>query len=338
MSKVSRSNVGPGRLESGLSWAVVGVLVMVAAGVYLKQSRYDRAVWTVSPAGWNAEDVSLPSGADLQGLADFLPPSLRPMGPLESFGPATLSDKIDGKAELYLPAGFVHLTVRRFVSADDSSDWLEVFVYDMGDVRNAFAVYSAQRRSTASPLSLTPYGYRTKNALFLVHGKYYLELVASSASDPIMAAAEAFARRFVGKTAQREGRIAALDLFPPEGLDADDRSLIVSDAFGFQGLNDVFIAPYRLEGGELTAFLTERPNEDEAKGLVEAYRTFLIQNGGEADEAAFLPEGELVRLFGTVEIFFACGPYLVGVHQAEAEKPAKELILKLKEHLGSRCM
>jgi hypothetical protein len=316
----------------------VGVLLLVAAGVYLKQSRYDRAVWTVSPTGWTPRDAPPRKGTGPQALAEFLPPSLRPMGPFESFGPATLSDKIDGKAELYLPAGFVHLTVRRFVSAGESSDWLEVFVYDMGDVRNAFAVYSAQRRSTASPFSLTPYGYRTKNALFLVHGKYYLELVASSPSDPIMAAAEAFAGRFVEKTPQPEYRIAALDLFPPEGLDAENRSFIVSDAFGFQGLNNVFIAPYRLEAGELTAFLTERSDEDEAQRLVEAYRTFLIQNGGEAHEPAFLPGGVLVRLFGTVELFFSCGPYLVGLHQAEAEKPAEALILRLKTHLGSRCM
>jgi hypothetical protein len=45
----------------------------------------------------------------------------------------------------------------------------------------------------------------------------------------------------------------------------------------------------------------------------------------------------MVRLFGTVEIFFPCGPYMIGVHQAEAEEPAKRLAGELLTHLGPLC-
>lgn len=45
--------------------------------------------------------------------------------------------------------------------------------YDMGNSQNAFSVFSAQRRKDADPLNLTRYAYRTSNAIFLIHGRYY---------------------------------------------------------------------------------------------------------------------------------------------------------------------
>ena len=71
---------------------------------------------------------------------------------------ATLSDKINGKAELYLAAGFERLECRRFALADDPAGWLERFVYTMRAAPGAFAVYSQQRRPQAQPLTLAADG------------------------------------------------------------------------------------------------------------------------------------------------------------------------------------
>ena len=337
MKRGFSSEAGPGRLETILSWGIIALLGVVAVGVYVKQSLYVPGTW-VPQEGARLPDGRPPPGDS--GAVDFdrfLPSTLVPMGPPEAFGPRTLSDKIDGKAELYLPAGFVHLKCQRFKLTGVSTDWMEAFVYDMGSIRHAFAVFSAQRRSGATTLSLTPFSYETRNALFFVHGKHYVELVTSSGSAEIMDAAAAFAGRFVNHIPHSEERIEELALFPEEGLDAANRGLIVSDAFGYQELKDVFTAPYQVDDTEVTAFITKKAGEDEAIRLVAAYRDFLLQNGATIDETPPFQGAEMVRLFGTYEIFFPCGPYVAGVHQAERRGPAEELVARLRARLDAVC-
>jgi hypothetical protein len=327
----------PSPRETLLSWGIILVLGVIAVGVYLKQSRYEPGIWVPEETAWISENDSPSETAGPPDFESLLPPTLTPMGPLESFGPDTLSQKIDGKAELYLPAGFEHLWCRRFKSASGSEDWMEAFLYDMGNIRNAFAVFSAQRRSAATELRLTRFSYETQNALFFVHGRYYVELIASSASEGIMDAAEAFAVQFVNQFSPGDTRIEALDLFPERGLDTRNMGLIISDAFGFKGLQNVFTARYQLDSHELTAFLTEKADTEEAEALVADYRDFLVENGGKVESVAPFPGAVMVGLFGTFEIFFPCGPYVVGVHQAEARNPAEDLVLRLREHLGVAC-
>ena len=332
----------PGLMETILSWGIIGVLVVVAVGVYLKQSRYESGIWVPEEAAWVSREGSSRDSGSLPDFENLTPPTLTPMGPVESFGPDTLSQKIDGKAELYLPAGFEHLWCRRFKSTSGSEDWMEVFVYDMGNIRQAFAVFSAQRRSGGADLSLARFSYETKNALFFVHGKYYVELVAASASEAIMESATAFAERFVDQISPSAVRIEELSLFPEKGLDPSHTGpshtgLIVSDAFGFKGLQNVFTARYQLGDTQLTAFITKNGDTAAAAALVAAYSDFLVANGGAVEPAAPFPQAEMISLFGTFEIFFPCGPYVVGVHQAEAQKPAEELALRLRAHLGKTC-
>ena len=62
----------------------------------------------------------------------------------------SLSDKINGKAELYLAAGFARLETQRFALTDNPGQWMERYLYDMGQHANAFSVFSAQRRPAPS--------------------------------------------------------------------------------------------------------------------------------------------------------------------------------------------
>ena len=101
----------------------------------------------------------------MAATAALLPevPGFKPLAPIESYGPETLSDKIDGKADLYLPAGFKEMSCRKF-NLDTAADkaFVEVFIYDMGSAANAFAVFSGQRRpgSPNIPLTANAYSHR----------------------------------------------------------------------------------------------------------------------------------------------------------------------------------
>jgi hypothetical protein len=159
---------------------VLGCLLAVAAGIGLSQFRFNPAVRNLSLiAQTQIKEIgsSPPAGDPLIPTPD----GLTVLTPAESFDRETLSDKIDGKAELYLSAGFVRLDCQRLALSGQPEAWMEAFVYDMGSASNAFAVFSAQRRADVTPAAVGDFSYRAGNALFIAHGHYYLELIATDA-------------------------------------------------------------------------------------------------------------------------------------------------------------
>jgi hypothetical protein len=307
-----------------VSWAIIGVLAIVALGVYFKQFSYDPALFRINIS-------ERPSSAPSSFPFAPLPPSeLKVLSPPESFGPQTLSDKINGKAELYLSADFLHLVSQRFVRADDPQAWVEIFVYDMGTHKNAFAVYSAQRRSEAESSDLTGLAYKTRNALFWVHGKYYVEAVASVSSETMLESLESFARRFIATTPAEKEVIGEIGLFPPRNLVEGSITLLSADVFGLQGFEKVYTGLYKMGAEEVTGFLSRRESPREARNLAETYHSFLLENGGvDVPLDNQVPGALLVNIMDTYEIIFYHGSFLAGVHQAESREAAETLALEL---------
>jgi hypothetical protein len=277
--------------------SIVGAIILlalagIAAGVLLKQSRYDRAI--------------------------FLPAATSLLPAPETFDAETLSDKIDGKAEFYLAAGFVSLQCQRFSQAGNPDAWMEVFLYDMGHTHNAFAVWSAQRRANAMKLDLGRFAYRTANALFFVRGRYYVEIVASLPDEKLLAQALAFAGNLAGNLPAAEESPPELALLPTENMVADSAVFLPADVFGFDRLNRVMTAKYRIGGQELTGFVSLRATANEAAALADAYRQFLSDVGA-ADAG---------------EIVFSQGRALAGVHQAKSKDAAELLAGLLRRKLA----
>ena len=234
------------RPQTVLSLVILSVLVIIGMAVAVTQTRYSRAILRrdeLLPPAKEAGTSSPPSA-----LAAFapLPRGLKPLTVPEMFDRQNLSDKINGKAELYLSAGFSGLVSQRYRMAAESDLWIEAFVYDMGSGQNAFAVFSAQRRENAESLDIAQYAYRSPNAVFFVHGQYYIELIASQASRRAIQSMELLADVFIRNTQTETITIAEQDLFPKQDLIADSIALIAADAFGYEQLDQVYTAEYRL--------------------------------------------------------------------------------------------
>ncbi len=325
--------------QTWLSLLILLILVSIAGGIFARQFRFNPAV--ILSTGTSASSIT-PQRTAPPPAADSLlelPPGIQPLTPPESFSPDRMSDKINGKAELYLSAGCKGLQSQRFtesVGSPSEERWMEVFVFDMGSHENAFAVYSSQRRDDAVPIGLTAHGYQTENALYFIHGGYYVELVASDASAAARRAIEAMAANFVKATAVESVQIAEPELFPAVGLDANSIVMIADDAFGFDRLDRVYTAAYRLEGVELTAFLSSRPSDRAAAEMAAAYRDFLLRFGGvdvTAQSGMDIPGVAVIEILGTSEVIFTRGPYLAGIHEATDISAAAEIARQLYERL-----
>jgi hypothetical protein len=271
-----------------------------------------------------------------QGLGFPVPENLVSIGPAEFFPPENLSDKINGKAELYLSSGVIKLTTQRFRLKGASDAWIEVFQYDMGKPTNGFAVYSAQMRDDGVRLNLTPFSYRTENGHFLLDGHTYVEIIGSGSTQEETAAREALAEALVGANPDASLVFDELRLFPETYLNRESISLISTDAFGFEGLENVFTASYDLSGIEVTVFLSRRESPSEAMAYALAYYTFLLANGGKAVESkAFKAEtARLVEVLDTFELIVTKGSILAGVREAPDPATAEKLGQLLIDHLA----
>ena len=311
-------------MERVVGFGVLLVLAVTALGIYTVQYRFNPAVTAV-------QELSESAAADASlSLADLVPDGVRPFSPPERFDPDTLSDKINGKAELYFSAGFRSLEAQRFALAENPALWFELFVYDMGTPRNAFSVFSMQRRGDLTVGGPTPFAYATPNGRFLAHGRYYLELVGAEASDSLMTAADAMAKAFVDRIGADAAEVTEMGLFPEDGRVPGSRALVASDAFGITGFDQVFTAQYRLNGSGVTAYVSRRESAAAAQSAAEAVRAFYLEYGGMPLAG---PEGvAVIDILDTIEVVFHQGRYVIGVH----EGPDRETALALAEEIRKR--
>ena len=326
-------------LESAISICVLAVLFLVGVGVFIRQSDFDISRFGINtprrqPVGFEFQAST--SERDQSDLGPLAPAGFEKLSETEVYNPGNLYEKINGKAPLYIESGFEQLSTQRFISGNDESLWMELYVYDMGAVRNAFSVYSVQKRAEAENLRPMRFAYKTANALYLVHGKYYIELVGSAESSELFRAITEVARKVRANLAiDHNTAIDELSLFPQENVVVDSARLYLKNAFGFEGLTDTFTSRYTIDGETITAFLSKRSSPEEARAAAESYYNFLIDNGGAAKPTESI-EAKAVDFYDTTEIVFAIGPLVAGVHEAENQRAAEKLAGMLIGKLGEK--
>jgi hypothetical protein len=250
----------------------------------------------------------------------------------KTYNADNLYEEIDGKAPLYIDSGFVQLAIQRFAHKKNENLWMEISIFDMADPRNAFSILSVQRGPETYPLSIvnTSYGYKTGNALYFVHGRYYIEIVGSSESNELSGVMTATARNIQADLIiDKAVEIPQLNLFPRENLIEGSIKLHLTNAFGFDGLEDIFACRYNFRGQAITAFLSECSNAGIAEGKADSYYEFLTKNGAKDKTTAsqFLKDNRarVLDFYKTIEIVFTVGPIMGGIHEADNQQAAEDL-------------
>jgi hypothetical protein len=314
------------KLESVVSISLLSILFLIALGVLIRQSNYNMSRFGIETAADESVTVNLNSlsPADFKTLSE------------ETYLADNLYEKINGKAPLYIESGFVKLFTKRFISNEDETLWMELFIFDMANIKNAFSVYSVQRRPDVEFLPDMQFGYRTSDATYFVHGKYYIEFTPSSKSEKLFySMMETVQKIQTNLPIDKVAYIPELDLFPKDNLVAGSQKLYLASAFGFEKLTDTFTAQYRLGDDTVTAFLSKRPSAADAVKLFENYHKFLIENGGKETPTDNNPNVKYVDFYGTLEIVTVAGPFVFGIHEAEnpqlASNVEKLFINKFRE-------
>lgn len=331
-----------GTAEKLASLGVLAVLAAAALWLCSAQARFNPAVIVAMahpkgqpPAGAPAAASSSLTAQLLESLSAF-----SPLSSTESYNAETLSDKIDGKAELYLASGFMEMSCRAYAAGDGGQARVEVFLYAQGTPDDAFSVFSGQRRPGSPSLALTANAYSAGNAVFFAKGSFYAELVADRATPDVLAALESMAGALAAALPAEGGedqaaRTGVTGLFPAEGLQTDSVRLAASDALGMQGLQNVYTADYMVGDTLAGAFLASRASPGEAQAQAQAYQAFLAENGFRKVEApqGAPPDAAVMAMEGMVQVVMARGSVLAGVHDAQDMATALRLASMLNERL-----
>jgi hypothetical protein len=312
--------------QTVISWFLLILLVFIAVVIGFKQKSYQKP------------------GSDSAILsADLFGSGFTAAEDIENYNSGSLYEKIDGKADLYLGNGFVSLQCRRFADssaiasakADNSAKdhWAEVYLYDMADGENAFAVYSLQKRSDSTPLDWAQFGYSTSDSVYAAFGKYYMEIILSSQDNSLLTSALNAAKQLSSAISAGKTQMPVFDLFPTENLVADSFKFINADAFSCSDLKNIFTANYKISGNDITAYLSKNsPADTYAK-----YYRFLIDNGAkDLQHTIKLSDSKAVELFGTNEIFFVTGGFFAGVRASAPIDDLQKLAEKLIENLSKQ--
>lgn len=332
-----RRRAPPSRKESAVSYLVLVVLVVIAAAVWNRQSHFDPDLWQPVTSGKDptATRSATPDAHQGTRIEPFLTEELEALGGSETFDTQTLSDKIDGKADLYFKAGFKALTSSRVQIRSNPALWFEIFLFDMENADAAFSVYSQQKRVGAVALDFVRDGYRAGNAVFFISANRYVEMIGATAAEPLLQAMVQSAEQFVKQQAISTEAGDPRRLFPESDLIAGSLALLAADAFGFDRFNHVYVAQYRIGADELTGFIKECGSPEQAAELARAYGAFLEGFGAEAGNAAAPDDAAVLRyrLFESHEAVFSVGRYLAGVHEGPTQDSTETLSVRLRNRL-----
>jgi hypothetical protein len=114
---------------------------------------------------------------------------------------------------------------------------------------------------------------------------------------------------------------------------------IPADAFGFEGLDRVFTAGYRIGDTkeELTAFISRRESPGEAQKKADEFIQFMLSFGGiDVSESAGASKVKMVNFLDAIDAVIVRGSIVVGVHEAPDTKSATFLIGKIYENINEK--
>lgn len=257
-------------------------------------------------------------------------------GPANVYDPVTVSDYIDGEAELFYPYGFETLASVSYVHNGDVKDEITADLYAMGSLLDAFGIYSNYRDPSAETLAIGAEGYCDGYQLMFYQDRYFVRLSASGARDAnppnLAACAKAIAARLPGDTAAP----AELGLLQVKGLVAKSQKYIGESLLGYKFFPKGLIGEIALDGdAKARALVVFGSSPEGAAAALDGYTAYVKEEGGSptiitiAAGDAFAVKDPLYK--GAVVL--PCGPYLLGVIGVEDPGAGAAII----EQLAARC-
>ena len=233
------------------AWLAALILLLLVPGAVLAAAEPQGLLPPVACAGWKLE------------------------GKPQLYDRDTLSDRIDGEAELFFPYGFQRMAAARYLSAKDPAAGIDVEIFRLGSLLDAFGMYANYRQKDARALAIGAEGSLAGSQLFLYQGPYFLQIQITGTETPDPGALEACGKAVAARLPGVGERPAELSVFDRPDLVKGSERFLPESLLGYDFLNRGLMAEAALKGANLQVFLLLGTTADSAALALERYRSQL---------------------------------------------------------------
>ncbi|HIJ80793.1 MAG TPA: hypothetical protein HPP76_03685 [Desulfuromonadales bacterium] len=163
----------------------------------------------------------------------------------------SLSDRINGEAELYMPYGFDRMAAARYSRGNNTPIGMDVEIYRLGTTLDAFGMFANYRQNEGRTVAAGTESNLSGSQLFFYQGRHFIHIQITGGdnvdSDAMIRCAKVVATRVPGPAA-KAAELRVLDL--PEVIKGTERYLPQS-LLGYDFLNRGLMADAEVEGASL---------------------------------------------------------------------------------------
>jgi hypothetical protein len=201
----------------------------------------------------------------------------------------TLFEHINGQAELYLKYGFRQSVFAIYQDKKKAQNQIEVDIYDMGNVVQAFGVFS-RFRNEDRPGGFGLDSYLDDHSASFYKGKYFVMAYATESNPDLMSQ---FSKLIALKIGDSSPPPKEIRYFPKKGLKPGSIQYFSEGLLGHQFLKRGFQGTYiekveakdKVEDKELKLFLAIFKDSQEAMNALKFYKDDLSKEGKVSSES-----------------------------------------------------
>ena len=219
------------------------------------------------------------------GANPSLLPKEPPKGWILAEGPrvftkANLFEHINGQAELFFKYGFQRCTFAVYKDPNNPDRQIDLDIYDMGNVLQAFGIFSRFREEDRS-MDIGLDSYLDDHSALFYQGKYYVALYATDPNPDVL---KQLATRVSGSLSDSSPSPREISFFPKDSLKPGSIQYMSEGLLGHQFLKRGFQGTYVDGNKEFQLFLAVFKSPAEAETGLRAFRNYLSTKGKIAQE------------------------------------------------------
>jgi hypothetical protein len=215
----------------------------------------------------------------------------------------TLSDRINGEAELYFPYGFDRMAAARYAAEKTPDLGIDVEIYRMGSLLDAFGMFANYRQKEGRSLTIGAESNLSGTQLFLYQGRYFVHIQITGSGDAASKTVPDCGRTVASRLPGSKNKPPELSVFERTEFVPGTVRYLPQSLLGYDFLNRGIMTDAVVDGANLQIFLLLDANTESTSAAYDGYRAQLGQKRIETGGKNFsLLEG-VDPLYGPVMVF-----------------------------------